>query len=509
MADEVTTTNTKTEIPGPATADPSRDESATTETRPAEPTDDLVTTEHSLRIGRRTLRYRASTGRIVLREEVAKDGVFEGLKAKAEIGITAYTAIVDEPTRRPVTIAFNGGPGSSSVWLHLGLFGPRRVVMGDAGDLLPPPYALADNPQSLLAVSDLVLVDPVSTGWSRAATGTKPTDYHGFGKDIESVGEVIRLWISRNERWLSPKFIAGESYGTTRAAALAEHLQSQHGMYLNGLMLISSVLDFGTGDLRAGSDRAFALYLPHYAAVAHFHGKHGRRSLRSVLDEAEAFAARDYPYALARGHRLSTADRRSAVETTARLTGLSDEYVERADLRIEHWRYYGELLRDQGLTVGRIDSRFTGVAGSRIAEEMDADPSIDAILGPYTAAYQHYVRNELGYESDLAFKTMTSLYETWNYKEFEGRPVYVVDKLERAMRQNPHLKVHFAYGYYDGATPYYAAEDVVAHLNLPEPLRANVEHAYYEAGHMMYVHEPSRLQQSRDLAEFVTSASGR
>jgi carboxypeptidase C (cathepsin A) len=337
----------------------------------------------------------------------------------------------------------------------------------------------------------------------------KATDFHAFTKDIESVGEVIRLWISRNGRWLSPKFIAGESYGTTRAAALAEHLQSQHGMYLNGLMLISSVLDFGTGDLRAGSDRAFALYLPHYAAVAHYHGKHGRRSLRAVLDEAEAFASRDYPYALARGNRLPAAERRAAIETTARLVGLSEDYVSRADLRIEHWRYYGELLRDRGLTVGRIDSRFTGPAASGIAELMDADPSIDAIVGPYTAAYQHYVRRELGYESDLAFRTMAPLHLTWSYKEFEGRPVYVADKLERAMRQNPHLRVHFAYGYYDGATPYFAAEDVVAHLNLPDSLRPNIEHAYYEAGHMMYIHEPSRLQQSADLAAFVTRSSGR
>lgn len=480
-----------------------------TETRPAEPVDDLVSSEHTLEVGRRTLRYLASTGRIVLREEVTTDGVFDGLKPKAEVGITAYTLDGADVTSRPVTFAFNGGPGSSSVWLHMGLFGPRRIVMGDAGDLAPPPYGLADNHESILAVSDLVMIDPVSTGWSRAAAGAKATDYHGFQRDVESVAEVIRLWVSRHDRWMSPKYLAGESYGTTRAAALAEHVQGRMGMYLNGLMLISSVLDFGTGDLRAGSDRAFALYLPHYAATAHFHGKHGRRSLRSVLDEAEAYASREYPWVLARGHRLSAKDRAEAVATIARLSGVSEDYVDRADLRIEHWRYYGELLRDRRQTVGRIDSRFVGPAASAIAEHMDADPSIDAILGPYTAGYQHYVRHELGYESDLHFQTMAPLYESWSYKEFEGRPVYVADKLERAMRQNPHLRVHFAYGYYDGATPYFAAEDTVAHLNLPEELRANIEHAYYEAGHMMYVHEPSRLRQCADLAAFVQAGVSR
>jgi len=481
--------------------------STKSETKPVDPTDDLVTTAHTLKIGRSTLRYHASTGRIVLREEIYTDGTFEGRQAKAEVAITTYTRDGADAHTRPVTFAFNGGPGSSSVWLHMGLLGPRRVVMGDAGELHAPPYALADNPESLLAVSDLVLIDPVSTGWSRAAEGAKPGAYHGFRKDVESVAEVIRLWVGRNGRWMSPKFVAGESYGTTRAAALAEHLQSEMGMYLNGLLLISSVLDFGSGDFDAPrNDRAHALYLPHYAAAAHYHGKHGRRSLKAVLKEAEEYAADRYPWALARGNRLTAAERADAVSTVAGLAGLSADYVERADLRIEHWRFYTELLRDQRLSIGRIDARFTGPAASAIAEHMDADPSIDAISGPYTAAFQHYVRSELEYESDLHFQAITARVYPWSYKEFEGRPVYVVDKLERAMRQNPHLKVHFSYGYYDGATPYFAAEDVVAHLNLPDHLVANIEHAHYEAGHMMYVHEPSRLQQCRDLAAFVTAS---
>lgn len=480
-------------------------------TAPAEPADDLVTTTHTLRVGRRTLRYAATTGRVVLREEVYEDDKFTGLKAKAEVSLTSYVLQTDkgESATRPVTFAFNGGPGSSSVWLHLGLLGPRRVLMGDAGELLPPPYGLADNAESLLAVSDLVFIDPVSTGFSRAVEGGKPAVYHGFSGDLESVAEIIRLWTSRNDRWMSPKLLAGESYGTLRAAALAEHLQTRYGMYLNGIMLISSVLDLSSIDFeKQRNDRAHALYLPFYAAVAHRYGRHGRRSRSAVLAEAEAYAARDYPWALARGDRLSRTERADAVAAVARLSGLSEDYVDRADLRIEHWRYFGELLRDQRTTIGRLDARFTGPAASAIAEEMDADPSHDAIAGPYAAAFNHYVRGELGYANDLHYEQISSRVHPWSYKDFERRPIDVTPRLERAMRQNPHLLVHVAYGYYDGATPYFAAQDVVAHLRLPDSLKANIEHAYYEAGHMMYVHEPSRVQQSRDLAEFVRKACG-
>jgi carboxypeptidase C (cathepsin A) len=479
-------------------------------TKPADPTDDVVSTQHALKIGRRTLSYTATTGRVVLREEVFEDGKFTGFKPKAEMSLTSY--VLDQPegeaVTRPVTFAFNGGPGSSSVWLHLGLLGPRRIVMGDVGDLKPPPYALADNAESLLAVSDLVFIDPVSTGYSRAVEGTKPEPFHGYEGDIESVGELIRLWTGRNKRWMSPKFVAGESYGTLRGAALAEHLQDRHGMYLNGLILISSVLDVGSIDFdKQRNDRAHALYLPTYAAVAHYHGKHGRRSLRSVLDEAEEYAARDYPWVLSRGERLTAKERAAAAKKLASLTGLTQEYVDRAELRIEHWRFFGELLRDQRRTVGRLDARFTGPMGSAIAENMDADPSHDAITGPYAAAFNHYVREELSYENDLPYEQISRRVNPWSFKDFEGRPVDVTQRLERAMRQNPHLMVHIAYGYYDGATPYFAAEDVVAHLRLPSELRANIEHAYYEAGHMMYVNEKSRLQQSKDLASFVTRSS--
>ncbi|MGW4114842.1 S10 family peptidase [Actinosynnema sp. NPDC004786] len=471
------------------------------------PSDDLVTTQHSITVKRRKLNYTTTAGRVVLRQEVLTEGKFDGHLPKAEVFVTAYTLDGADPAKRPVTFAFNGGPGSSSVWLHLGLLGPRRVVSGDVGDLAPPPYDLVDNAETLLAHSDLVFIDPVSTGYSRAVKGEKPGQYHGFQGDLESVGEVIRLWTSRNGRWMSPKFLAGESYGTTRAAGLADYLQTRYGMYLNGLMLISSVLDFATIDFTEGNDLPHTLFLPTYAAIAHYHGLHGERSLEDVLADAEDFASRDYPWALARGNRLSAEERAAAVTRLAGLTGLGEDYVDRVNLRVEHVRFFTELLRARRRVVGRLDSRFTGPDVDHGREHFSEDPSYAAIIGPYTAALNHYVRAELGYENDLPYEILTTNVRPWSYKEFEGAHVTVANKLASAMRANPHLKVHIAYGYLDGATPYYAAEHVVAHLQIPEELHANIEAAYYPAGHMMYVHEPSRVRQSKDLAVFIESAS--
>lgn len=498
--------------PSPRTGAASEEKPApeTETTRTREPIDDLVSTAHSLKVGRRTLKYTATTGRVVLREEKLKDGVFTGVEARAEMFLTAYVADVPDPATRPVTFAFNGGPGSSSVWLHLGLLGPRLVDAGDAGRPVVPPASLIDNPDSLLAVSDLVFIDPVSTGYSRSVEGAKPGDFHGFEPDIASVGELIRLWTSRNGRWLSPKFVAGESYGTVRAAALADHLQTRFGMYLNGLILISSVIDFATVDFEYRNDRAYVDYLPTYAATAHYHGRHGRKALRTVLDEAVEYAERDYPWALSRGNRLTAQERAEHVRRLAALTGVSERYVEQSNLRLEHVRYFTELLRDEGLATGRLDSRFTAPLAHGTAESWERDPSMDAISGPYSAAWNHYVREELGYSSDLAYEQIApTVNRDWSFKEFEGKPIDVSRQLADAIRSNPALQVHVGYGYYDGATPYYAAEDALAHLDLPEQLLGNIEHAYYEAGHMMYVHRPSRLQQSKDLATFVTRSSAR
>ena len=483
---------------------------AAADARAAEPTDDLVERKHTLSIGRRKLAYTTQTGRIVLREEIVDDGKAAGFKPKATVFITSYTLDGADHRKRPVTFAFNGGPGSSSVWLHLGLLGPRRVVAGDVGDRVPPPYDLTDNLETLLSTTDLVFIDPVATGYSRAVDGVKPGDYHGYTRDIESVGEVIRLWTSRNSRWLSPKFLAGESYGTLRAAGLATHLQGRHGLFLNGIILISSVLDLGTIDFHEGNDVPYVLYLPTYAAIAHYHGKHPNRALRDVIAEAEAYAAADYPRVLARGSRLTPAERRAAVAKVARLTGLRREYVDRVNLRIEHIRFFTELLRDRGLSVGRLDARFTMPEPDGGRERFTEDASYAHIQGPYTAAFNQYVRDELGYENDLPYEILAgSVNHAWSYKEYEGRSVTVVDELGATVRANPDLRVHIACGFYDGATPHFAAEHVVAHLPIPAELAGNVEIAHYEAGHMMYVHEPSRIRQSAELADFIQRSTGR
>jgi carboxypeptidase C (cathepsin A) len=402
-----------------------------------------------------------------------------------------------------VTFAFNGGPGSSSVWLHLGLLGPRRVLMGDVGALVPPPFGIADNAETLLAHSDLVFIDPVTTGYSRVVEGGTPAEYHGFQRDLESVAELIRLWTSRSKRWLSPKYLAGESYGTLRASALAAYLQRQFGLFCNGIMLISSVIDMGTIRFFEGNDQPYALFLPTYAALAHYHGRHGDRPLREVIDEATALAEGSYPLALARGARLPEAEREDLVRRVAAVTGLSRDYVRRVNLRIEHQRFFRELLRDRGQVIGRLDGRFTGWERDDGGERPSADPSNVAIAGPYSAALNHYVRAELDYESDLPYEVLTGRVQPWSYAEFEGRPVTVSAMLSEAMRHNPHLRVYVACGYFDGATPFAAAEHAFAHLEIPAELRSNIEFAYYESGHMMYVHEPSRLRQSAELAAFV------
>ncbi|NIH87203.1 S10 family peptidase [Amycolatopsis granulosa] len=485
------------------------EEETKTEAAP-EPSDDLVTTQHTLTVKRRKLAYTAQTGRIVLRKEVHTEGKFDGHTAKAEVFLTSYTLDGAEPGSRPVTFAFNGGPGSASVWLHMGVLGPRRVVSGDVDSPEPPPYRVVDNPETLLVHSDLVFIDPVSTGYSRPKKGESPKDFHGFTADVEAVAEIIRLWTSRNGRWLSPKYLAGESYGTLRAAALAGHLQERHGFYLNGLMLISSVLDMGTIRFTEGNDQPYPLFVPTYAAIAHYHGKHGKRKLADVLAEAEEFAARELPWALHRGARLTPEEKAATVRKLASLTGLEESYVDRVGLRIEHVRFFTELLRDRGLTTGRMDGRFTTWEPDGGRELMSDDASVSRIIGAYSAGFNHYVRSELGYQNDLPYEVLSmDVVRNWSYSEFEGRAVSAVEALSAAMRANPHLKVHVALGYYDGATPYYAAEHVLAHLQIPDDLRSNIESAYYEAGHMMYVHEPSRVQQSTDLAEFVRSSSNR
>lgn len=473
------------------------------------PEDNIVQTQHSLVINGQTLHYTATTGTIVLKEESEKDEEAEGEKAKASIFFVAYTKDdVADVGKRPLTFAFNGGPGSSSVWLHLGLLGPRRVLMNDT-DITPPPYRLVDNEYSLLDVTDLVFIDPVSTGFSRAVPGEKPKAFHNFTKDIESVGDFIRLYATRYQRWRSPKFLAGESYGTTRSAGLSGYLQERHGMYLNGIMLISSILNFQTAYFTNGNDLPFILFLPTYAAAAWYHRRLDadlQADLQATLAEVESFALGEYAAALMQGDDLPAAERQSISARLARYTGLSPAYIERTNLRINIHRFTKELLREQGRTVGRLDTRFTGIDKDSAGETFEFDPSYAAIQGPYTATFNDYVRRELAYENDLPYEILKPLYQSWRYDTFENKFVDVAETMRQAMSVNPHLKVLVANGYYDLATPYLATRYTFSHLGLDASLRNNYEMTYYEAGHMMYVHQPSLAQLKADMARFVETA---
>ena len=460
--------------------------------------DDIVT------IRGRRVPYRARAATVTLRDG---DG-----KPRASLFHIAYTRTdVADAGRRPVIFAFNGGPGSSSAWLHMGLFGPRRVLLGDATTPPPPPYQAVENTHSILDAADLVMIDPVSTGWSRPAEGTDGEQFHGLKEDTEWVAEFIRLWTARNGRWQSPRFLMGESYGTTRAAALAAHLQQRHGMYLNGVVLISTVLLFQTVRSQTGNDLPYVLYLPSYAATARYHGRLAGGSggtLEALTDEAEAFALGEYASVLLRGSRASEAEVAGVARRMAALTGLSRDFVERADLRVTPQRFFKELLRHERRTVGRLDARYTGIDRDAAGETAEYDPSYAMIQGPYTAAVNHYLRTELGFESDLLYEVLNGeAVRPWKWGDAgDGRYPEVGSALRTAMAQNRSLKVLLASGYYDLATPFLAAEWTLDHLRLDPSLAGNVTTRRYEAGHMMYVHEPSIEALRGDLDTFMAAS---
>lgn len=477
------------------------------EDKPPPPEEVLSTTEQTVEIGGVAVRYRATAGNLLLKEE---DGT-----PKASVFFVAYERLgegggEEAPRERPVTFAFNGGPGSSSVWLHLGLLGPRRVDMGAEGWSPPPPYRLVDNHHSLLDLTDLVFIDPVTTGFSRAVPGEDDKGYHGIQEDIESVGEFIRLWTARFERWASPKFLAGESYGTTRAAGLSNYLQQRHGMYLNGLILVSSILDFQTARFDVGNDLPYVLFLPTYAATAHYHKRLApgvqSRPLADFLGEVETFAREDYAAALMQGSGLSPEEWHRVAARLAAYTGLSEDFIRNTHLRPQIFRFVKELRRDEGITVGRLDSRFTGVDRDRAGERFEYDPSYAAIQGPYTALLNDYVRRELEYESDLPYEILTGRVRPWSFAEFENRYVNVAEDLRQAMARNPHLRVFVANGYYDLATPYFATAHTFDHLAFEPGFADRVEMGYYEAGHMMYIREASLVRVKEDLAAFLARA---
>lgn len=467
------------------------------------PEDKSVQTKHSVKIGGQEVKYTATAGTMVLKLE---DGT-----PKASIFYVAYTK--DDTTdfsKRPITFAFNGGPGAGSLWLHIGALGPRRVEMGDVGNLLPPPYKFVDNEASILDVTDIVFIDPVTTGYSRTVPGEADKQFHGVQEDVQSVGDFIRLWATRNRRWGSPKFLAGESYGTTRAAGLSGYLQQRYGMYLNGIVLISAILNFQTAEFDTGNDLPYILYLPTYTAIAWYHKKLPgdlQGDLQKAIAEAKAFATGEYADALMKGGTLPSAKRAEIAQKLSRLTGISADYIDRADLRIEIQRFDKELMKNERRTVGRLDGRFTGIDADAAGAQPDYDPSLAAIVGPYTATLNEYVRGELKFESDLPYEFLTGRVRPWNYAPYENRYVNVAETLRRAMTQNPFLHVFVGKGYYDLATPFFAADYTMDHLGLDLTLRPHISGGYYEAGHMMYVHHDSLVKLKQDLAQFIQASA--
>ena len=462
----------------------------------------LVTTQHRVTINGQAINYTATTGYLVLRTEEQKP--------RAKLFFVAYTKNNETNlAQRPITFAFNGGPGSSSVWLHLGALGPKRVLMTEQGKPLPPPYALVDNEYSWLDQTDLVFIDPVETGFSRPAKGVKKKEFTGFKQDIESVGDFIRLYTTRNGRWSSPKFLAGESYGTTRAAGLSGYLQDRHGMYLNGLMLISSILNFQTARFGRGNDLPYALFLPTYAAVAYYHNRLPEpvNNLEEFLDEVEQFALGDYTLALMRGDSLSADQRVALANRLHRYTGLDTAYLRRTNYRIHISRFVKELRRDEGISVGRLDGRLTGRDYDDAGDQYDFDPSLDGtITGPYTATLNAYLHDELNYRNDLPYEILTGRVQPWDYSNVQNEFLNVAETLREAINKNPFLKVHVFNGYYDLATPYFATEYTFSHMHLRDSLSGNVSMSYYPAGHMMYIHQPSLVKMKQAVDAFIQSS---
>jgi carboxypeptidase C (cathepsin A) len=484
-----------------------------------------VVTEHLVTLpGGKTLSYKAITGYLLLRDtnlEQQKDtgqgapkenpqDQYDPTKGKprAQIFFVAYLLNgAEDPASRPVTFVFNGGPGSSSVWLHMGGIGPRRVLLSDGGEALPPPAKIVDNESTWLDRTDLVFIDPVSTGFSRAVRGEDPKQFYGYKQDLASVGNFIRLWTTRYSRWSSPKFLAGESYGTTRAAGLSEYLQDRYGIYVNGIVLISSVLNFQSIEFEPGNDGPYPLYLPAYAAAAWYHKRLPpdleQLSLGSVLSQAEAFASNDYFLALSRGDAITPSEAERVSQQLARFTGLDAGYLKQLNLREPIDRFVNDLLKSENRSIGRYDSRFRGIRIHPGTDQEDFDPSDEAVNGPFTGAFNDYVRRELKFETDLPYETLVDI-KSW--KLADNKFLDVATSLKEAMSRNPYLKVWICCGFYDLATPYYAAQSVVRRMNLDPTIRDNIQFTYYESGHMVYIERGSRAKLKEDLDRFVADA---
>ncbi|MBV9932351.1 MAG: peptidase S10 [Alphaproteobacteria bacterium] len=456
-------------------------------------------TRHVGTFGGQRVAYTATASETHLK---AEDGT-----PKAAIFSVSYVREPRDPSR-PVVFLYNGGPGSGSVWLQMGAFGPKRVAIpSDARDDGAPPYPLLDNPDCLLDVADIVFVDPVGTGFSHTLGKTEGKDYWGVTADAKSVSQFIRLWLNDNGRWNSPKYIGGESYGTTRSAALVNQLEGAYNdVALNGIILISTILDFSADTFAQGNEMPYIMYLPTMAATAWYHHKVANppATVEDFVAQARDFATGEYAAALLKGQRLPPDERARVRARLARFTGLSEAYLDRADLRVSDNRFYKELLRDRGQTVGRLDSRYTGKDYDQAGDRPDNDPSFYGIDGGYTAAINAYVRDDLGFRTDRSYQTIAGL-GSWDWDlSDQGRDTTfyknVAPYIGKAMRENAGLRIFVGAGYYDFATPLLGAEYSLSRTGFPAD---RIQFHYYHAGHMMYVHDEDRAKLARDVREFI------
>ncbi len=461
--------------------------------------DDSAVTQHKVTSGGEAIEYTATAGTITLTKAYGEP--------RAKMFYVSYVRTgVENAAARPVCFCFNGGPGSSAVWLHLGAFGPRRVVMPDGGVTAPkPPYALTDNEYTLLREADLVFVDPVSTGLSQAEKGEDPKQFFGFQEDVESVGEFVRLWITKNSRWGSPKFLMGESYGAIRVSGLAAHLQDRFGMYLNGIIIVSGLLDFKTLSPDDQNDVPFIGWLPGYTAAAHFHKKLAPELMgdfQGLWNRSREFARGAYANALLRGASLPQEDRERIAAELAALTGLPKDFILRENLRIDPSTFRRKLLEAEDKVIGRFDARCTGVSG---------DPSYSVVYGAFATLMNSYLRDKdgLNYQTDRAYEILNGGgVQPWNYGR--GNTYFdVCERLAGAMTENPALHVFVACGYHDLATPAEGIEYSVRHLDLPKELRGNIHYGYYDGGHMMYTVLPSLQKLSADVSGFIKQAAAK
>ncbi len=463
-----------------------------------------IVTKHSIRVGGRQLNYNVTTGYMPIKNSVSGD-------TEAKMFFMAYT-LDNPPSRRPLMFSFNGGPGSASVWLHLGALGPRRIKMLDSGLMPPPPYEMEDNQSTWLTETDMVFIDPVGTGYSRSTKPELAAKFFGVNGDIESVGEFIRMYLGRNERWMSPLFLVGESYGTTRAAGLSNHLFNR-GISLNGIVLVSTVLNFQTIRFANNNDLPLVLIVPSYAVTAWYHKRLSpamqAKTVEQIAQEARLFAANEYMPAMMRIDQLTERERSTLAAKFSSLTGLSTEFIQQNDFRIELGEFNKELLRSERRTSGRLDSRFTGIDRDAAGSTPDSDPSMNAIRPPYTAAFNSYVRGELGFKTDTEYYILGGgITAPWNYNVTNAYADTSIP-LKDAMAKNPYMKVLVASGYYDLATPFFAAEYTFSAMNLDPSLRRNVSYTYYESGHMMYIETKSLEKLKVDAATFIRQSMQR